>query len=546
MLSFLRWFDGEQQDDNGHEPAGVENNPTLFSSTRETGPRSSSAPLQSLSLIGTSNLVVQREIPVQSKGPSNVTTAPAEEYVTNYFGKMVPGRNSIMFDTKTHRQIISILLGHAKSLSKGMYVNKSGSCSCTLVGAKGIGKTECFLNFMHLANQIVANVIVVYVDFSGVGIGESILRNESLSATLCRELTKYGVQVVASDPENPLPLVYRLLEALQLTGLRLLLLVDELDQLYRCNLQPDTLISTLGELCVIGTQRTGSISVVLCGSSAMMENLISANATPLAREEFRLLEWGVPNLNCTKYRTKRVYSVTPVDLEALASVLQMECSNDRRPYLRLVAYRTGCNPRRVDHLLDETEDSGSSAHSPLAPEFSTGNNTLFNPDLGRLREFVLKLLWDANRSLLNDIFGGDGDKSEADIVQAICTTPWETRLLPVKFAAVEEAWKKDTKGAEELQDFRFVLFGVLHLVDRCWLAIDGVENSAPNFIYPCSLESLIATSASEAKRQSIWRQSQEALHGMAAVSGAFLGNPTVARVAGATVGATIPSLCLIT
>jgi hypothetical protein len=131
-------------------------------------------------------------------------------------------------------------------------------------------------------------------------------------------------------------------------------------------------------------------------------------------------------------------------------------------------------------------------------------------------------LWDANQSLLNDIFGRDGDKSAADIVQAICTTPWETRLLPVKYAEVEEAWKKDTKGAEEFQDFRQfdVLYGVLHLVERCWLAFDGVENCAPNFIYPCSLESLVATSASEAKRQPIWKLCQEALHRMATVNGA--------------------------
>eukprot|EP01033_Poteriospumella_lacustris_P004726 gene4726-3387_t len=397
---------------------------------------------------------------------------------------MVPGRNTIMFDTKTHRQIISVLLGHADALSRGMFVIQSGTCCSTLLGAKGIGKTECLLNFMHLANKIVANVIVVYVDFTGVGSDDSILRNESLSATLCREVRKFGVHVVASDPENPLPLVYRLLEALQWSGLRLLLLVDDLDQLYRCTLQPQTLISTLGELCAIGAQRTGSISVMLCGSSAMMENLISANATPLAREEFRLLEWGVPNLNCTKFK---VSSIAPVDLEALASVLHMECSDDRRPYLRLVAYRTGCNPRRVQRFLDE-------------------------------------LLWDANQSLLDDMFGGDGDKSAADIVQAICTTPWETRLLPIKYAEVEEAWKKDTKGAErrEGQDFRQfdVLYGVLHLVERCWLAFDGVENSAPNFIYPCSLESLVATSASEAKRQPIWKLCQEALHGMATVNGA--------------------------
>lgn len=104
----------------------------------------------------------------KAKGTSKVTTASGVEYVTKHFGKIIPGRNTILFDTKTHCQIISILLGHADALSRGVYENHSGTSSSMVVGAKGIGKTERFLNFMQLANAVVANVIVVYVDFSGV------------------------------------------------------------------------------------------------------------------------------------------------------------------------------------------------------------------------------------------------------------------------------------------------------------------------------------------------------------------------------------------
>ncbi len=130
---------------------------------------------------------------------------------------------------------------------------------------------------------------------------------------------------------------------------------------------------------------------------------------------------------------------------------------------------------------------------------------------------------------------------------AICTTPWETRLLPVKYADVVEAWKRDTEGHEEFQDFRQfdVLYGILHLVDRCWLAIDGVENSAPDKIYPCSLESLIGTAVVETKRQSIRTHCRAAISKTVTTGGAFLRNPTVARVAGAAAGELIGSTCLI-
>lgn len=159
-----------------------------------------------------------------------------------------------MFDTTTHRQIISMLVMHAKTLSRGTYVNQSGTCCSTVVGAKGIGKTECLLNFMHLANRIVPNVVVVYVDFSGVDDDDCIFRKEPLSAALCQEVTKYGVRVAESGPIRPQ--LYRVLDALQTAHLRVLLLVDELDQLYRCQLNP--------EMCSVNSPSWGRSELEQC------------------------------------------------------------------------------------------------------------------------------------------------------------------------------------------------------------------------------------------------------------------------------------------
>lgn len=95
MLFFLRWLDGEEN---------------------AADTRTSSAPLPSLSPMEVSNLERHRELAVQSKGPSQEVTGSD----LDYFGKMVPGRGTIMFDTTTHRQIISMLLMHAKSFSRAL------------------------------------------------------------------------------------------------------------------------------------------------------------------------------------------------------------------------------------------------------------------------------------------------------------------------------------------------------------------------------------------------------------------------------------------
>jgi len=82
---------------------------------------------------------------------------------------------------------------------------------------------------------------------------------------------------------------------------KLFLIVDELDELYRKS--PSlALENTLDELQGLGNKTTGTIAVVLCGSSLMLPALISRTTTDMMMKEFPMLKHA-PDLNIHKYST---------------------------------------------------------------------------------------------------------------------------------------------------------------------------------------------------------------------------------------------------
>jgi hypothetical protein len=58
-------------------------------------------------------------------------------------------------------------------------------------------------------------------------------------------------------------------------------------------------------------------------------------------------------LNDNKFLTKRVYSSLPCDLESVASITGEALTEDSKPWLRVVAFCTGCTARNVGRILKE-------------------------------------------------------------------------------------------------------------------------------------------------------------------------------------------------
>eukprot|EP01033_Poteriospumella_lacustris_P017414 gene17414-12450_t len=370
-------------------------------------------------------------------------------------------------DTRAHREIYSILFGQLKNLTNRKYVGTQGVCCSLMVGAKGIGKTACLKSFTTLAKYICANAFVVYLSYDAIHVQGSRLMSSPLSRVIREELTAQGLDI-REDTRY------------------------ELDQLYTLDGKAHpSATTTIHELAYFGNQPSGVVSVLVCSSSSFMETLITASAGAQLRSDFPLLSTGAIDLNDTKYRTKRVYSPLPTDLETVHAIVGVEeaSKNDNVPLYRLIAYVTGCSPRNVARLINEAEDEPSLVGCSASPEACvTGADPLANETASNLRVAVLQALAKKNHRLLRKLFGRS-TLTSSDILRNIATEAWETALQPLAFSDVERLWLQLEQEQQVAGDLCYYL---LHLRDCCWLTLSGIRDSKPELLYPFSLSRLAA------------------------------------------------------
>lgn len=150
---------------------------------------------------------------------------------------------------------------------------------------------------------------------------------------------------------------YALCNSLEKCDKRVILLIDELDKFYEVS--PDyyhwypTLTKTQGRLAKIGDDRCSIFAAILCGSSAHISTLVSANGKddPAFVKDFPLVKISI-NLNGTKFRTRRIYSTTPVELSTVSNILfQAEpVTTANIKIVRSVAFITGGVAREIKRL----------------------------------------------------------------------------------------------------------------------------------------------------------------------------------------------------
>eukprot|EP01033_Poteriospumella_lacustris_P012742 gene12742-9109_t len=370
-------------------------------------------------------------------------------------------------DTRAHREIYSILFGQLKNLTNRKYVDTQGVCCSLMVGAKGIGKTACLKSFTTLTKYICPNVFFVYLSYNAVHVHGSRLMSSPLSRVIREELTAQGLDI-REDTRY------------------------ELDQLYTLDgKEHPSATTTIHELAYFGNQPSGVVSVLACSSSSFMETLITASASAQLRSDFPLLSTGAIDLNDTKYRTKRVYSPLPTDLETVHAIVGGEeaSKNANAPLYRLIAYVTGCSPSNVARLINEAEDEDQSLVLGCAsPEtcVTGADNTLANETASNLRVAVLQALVQKNRRLLRKVFGRS-TLTSSDIIRNIATEAWEMTLQPLAYSDVERLWHQMEQQQQVAGDLDYYL---LHLRDTCWLTLSGIRDSKPEYLYPFSLSRL--------------------------------------------------------
>jgi hypothetical protein len=198
-----------------------------------------------------------------------------------------------LYNTNAHRTLTRFLFDHMVTLNRGTFpVN--GTHARTIVGPKGIGKSTLLRQLVTTAEVVFPNVISMSYELP---------RPEELMVTLGLHLVDRDIINGAATIDDAIrkdELEEVVLESLMSKGKRLLLVVDEMDQLYRIDhtMSPDAgraALRTLGSLALLGSVGGPVSAVLLCGSSAALPLLISCSATrddALLRKEFPAVVCG--------------------------------------------------------------------------------------------------------------------------------------------------------------------------------------------------------------------------------------------------------------
>lgn len=236
-----------------------------------------------------------------------------------------------VYKTRAHKEIFEVLYAQALNLVNGRYAFTQGICSSAMVAAKGVGKTACMKTFASIASKLFPQLNVLYISYNNFFETDRTIANESLLKTIKTQFIQVGLFKNA-DFESKESTKVQILLALQRRDSYLLIFVDELDQLYRINGQNEPVaVTNLHDLSFLANQSSGRVAITVCGSSAVMENLITTNANDDIRKEFLLLTTGAINLNRSKFITKRVYSTIPTDLESVASIVNVPLDDTTIP-----------------------------------------------------------------------------------------------------------------------------------------------------------------------------------------------------------------------
>ena len=396
-----------------------------------------------------------------------------------------------LYNTRSQKEVFNLLWSQAMTLYQGKYVNSQGEHSSILVGAKGIGKSAALKIFASSIRNIIPNIIEVYVSFHNIRSMGNELASKSL-AEVIHDRLRYHYYATCAVPEaGPFlkPLVESIVEMLDKLDVRLQLLVDEVDQMYKVDGKDyPSVVRTLNDLSYFANQPSGRIAVTICGSSALMEDLITTNAPESMRKDFVLLSTGATNLNGNKFITKRVYSSLPCDLATVASIAGYGLTEENKPWLRLVAFCTGCTARNVGRILKES-DTVNAINDLACPERSlSGGGTLNSDENYFLLCAIMKLLVGKNRKLLKALFAKD---SLDATIQQLSHSNWEETFSPLVFEEIQDEWSKLLKKREiDEKIYGNLSSNILHLADRNWISYYGVRHSRPYLIYPFTMLSL--------------------------------------------------------
>lgn len=406
-------------------------------------------------------------------------TVPVEDRL-RALGQVTTHHPVDLYNSPAHLALTHFLLHHLSALHRGTFpVN--GTHARTIIGPQGMGKSTVLRQLVRAAEVVFPKVISVYVSFE-------VPRLEECMVTVARHLVDRGVlgSCTVADAIRTDNLDDTIIDALHSQDRRLLLVVDEVDQLYRVDHAENpqeayAAFRTLGSLALLGSVGGAFSAVLLCGSSEALPLLITASATRFARlrEEFPAVV-GAPDLNETKFSEFRLRAGLPNDLPMARAVCGRIRARHGLPHddrvAKLALFSAGGSPRLLEQGVFSTGAVPPNNFELFSavPPLSSRSSDLLRAIMSRLQR--------ENKGMLHSLLDDEGRVDPG----LVSTVPWETQLRPVTWEAVQHLWDEvcsasgaDDPGLDSSTDSA-LLCEVLCLLDRGFLAWDaGTRNVYP-------------------------------------------------------------------
>jgi hypothetical protein len=210
---------------------------------------------------------------------------------------------------------------------------------------------------------------------------------------------------------------------------RLLLLVDEFDELYRVDFKTEPQLAALAiqsmrSLSSFANLRSGRVGVVVCASTASLRKLFacSPGTDETFHNEFPNLR-GAPHLNATKFNRFLVKSSPCVDLSVARSMLEAQPTIPVTENLvRGSSLVGGSNPRALARAVEKRFDP-SCIRSPSQMEEARRRMSSFD---GAFLSALIACMRERNAELLGSLLE-DGGPSATKVM----STKWETGFSPL-------------------------------------------------------------------------------------------------------------------
>ena len=368
------------------------------------------------------------------------------------------------------------------------FKGKNGIQSSLIQAPKGMGKSTVLKSFKKVCPILFPKIIPIYISYDAMRAEGSKLSEHCIANLIKWELEKQGISILPGDDI----LVDRISAALVASNRYVVLIVDEIDQLYKVTRTDKEVCkiahTSLYDLAALGNQCDGRFGVFLCGSSASCPLLVTCNVN-VSREEFPLLD-GAPDLNDQKYRTRRLPPSVCTDVPMVKEVLHslnIPCDTSLARYMTFLA---GCVPRTLDDMAVSIQRQNTEVYRSLRG-FSHESSVDINKQqlTTRLYECIIDKLAERNKAVKDMI----SLKNGTICLDKIANTPWETVFEPLDQERVFDAWyqvcenyyghdieacKKMRENNSELQRSLFML------CDKGLLNFDVIERSLPRNIYP--------------------------------------------------------------